>query len=369
MKKLVFILLVFCALGVKAYAAPQISARYACLMEQSTGKIIYEYNSGENSPMASTTKIMTAVIALENCKPDEIVTVSSNAAMQEGSSAYLAVGDQIPMRDLLYGLMLNSGNDAAVAVAEHVSGSTPAFCELMNEKAVSLGLKNTHFENPSGLDGEEHYTTASNLAAITAYALDNPDFREIVSTKVWKTDYSSGTIYFSNHNKMLNTYKGCIGVKTGYTKKTGRCLVSAAERGGITLICVTLSDPNDWSDHKAMLDYGFERVELKTVFEEGEELKELKAQGSDIPVVTKAGFSVPVVGSDLKKVEVVLHTVPEINGDVAKGEKLGYCTVSFDGKFLCDVDLVSGTDYHYEHPPVEEGILSKIKSFLSGVFQ
>ncbi|MBP3362114.1 MAG: D-alanyl-D-alanine carboxypeptidase [Clostridia bacterium] len=347
MKKLLLTAAAVFLLSVSAEAAPpEISAMHACLMEQKTGSIIYEYNGFEEYPMASTTKIMTAVVALENSKPDDEVTVSNLAVMQEGSSAYLRQGDKIPMGELLYGLMLNSGNDAAVAVAEHVSGNISCFAEKMNEKAAEIGAVNTSFKNPSGLDSEGHYTTAADLARISSYALNNEEFRKIVSTRIHKTDYSAGTLYFSNHNKLLNLYDGCIGVKTGYTKKVGRCLVSAAERDGVTLVCVTLGDPDDWRDHAALLDYGFENIRWKTVLETDKVLKELKSPDDIIiPVKSKEDFSLALCRGDESKLEVVLHTVPEVDADVEEGDKLGFCEVIFDGRVVAEHELVAGREY------------------------
>ena len=189
----------------KTVLAVDISARNACLIEKLTGNVLFEKNSSEQAPMASTTKIMTAITALENSTSDEVVTVSRNAAHQEGSSAYLRTGDEIQMQDLLYGLMLNSGNDAAVAVAEHVSENTQDFAVLMNEKAKEIGAVNTNFVNPNGLFDEKHYTTALDLAKISAYAMENKDFREIVSAKTKRIVVKNTGVqmYFSNHNKLL----------------------------------------------------------------------------------------------------------------------------------------------------------------------
>lgn len=365
MKKLLLSAVALFLLTLSAEAAPpDISAMHACLMEQKTGSIIYEYNGFEEYPMASTTKIMTAVVALENSMLDEEVTVSNFAVMQEGSSAYLRHGDKIPMGELLYGLMLNSGNDAAVAVAEHVAGNISCFAEKMNEKAAEIGALNTSFKNPSGLDCDGHYTTAADLARIASYALNNEDFRKIVSTKVHKTDYSAGTLYFSNHNKLLDLYEGCIGVKTGYTKKVGRCLVSAAERDGVTLVCVTLGDPDDWRDHAALLDYGFENIRWKTVLEKDKALKELKSSdGIVIPVNCNEDFSLALCKGDESKLEIVLHTVPEVHADVETGDKLGFCEVIFDGRVIAEKDLVAGREYIKK-----KNVASKVFDFFHKVF-
>lgn len=205
--------------------------------------------------MASTTKIMTAIVAIENMPTDYIVTVPKEAVNIEGSSIYLYEGEKITCLDLLYGLMLESGNDAAAAIAIAVGGTMERFVMLMNEKARELGLKNTHFANPHGLSCEDHYTSAADLARITDYALGNQLFAEIVSTKRYTA--CEGSRYYVNHNRLLFSYDGMIGVKTGYTIASGRCLVTAARRNGRTLIAVTLNDYYCSADHARMLDTGF----------------------------------------------------------------------------------------------------------------
>lgn len=247
---------------------PTVSAKAVALIDLD-GRIVYANRAEERLPMASTTKIMTATVALESADPNERVTVTPDAVGIEGSSAYLMAGETFVMKDLLYALLLSSANDAAVAIAIHIDGSVEAFAERMNAKADELGLTSTHFTNPHGLDDEAHYTTALDLARLTAYALRNEQFAEIVSTVRYECPMSNGegTRLFVNHNRLLRSYEGAIGVKTGYTKRTGRCLVSAAKRNGLTLICVTLGDPDDWKDHSALLDYGFSRYEPYTLTE------------------------------------------------------------------------------------------------------
>ena len=222
--------------------------------------------------MASTTKIMTALVAIENCPIDKMVTVSPEAVGVEGSSVYLKANEKISMESLLYALLLSSANDAAAAIAYEVAGGIPEFAELMNEKAKSLGLENTHFANPHGLDDAEHYTTARELALIARAALENETFSKIVSTKKKTISIHDGeeSRLLVNHNRLLFEYDDVVGVKTGYTKKCGRTLVSAAEKDGVHLIAVTLSDGNDWVDHRAMLDYGYEKIECVTLCKAGD---------------------------------------------------------------------------------------------------
>lgn len=236
-----------------------LGAQSAALLSAQTGELLYGHNSGALLPMASTTKIMTALVVLERCDPDAVFTVPKEVCGVEGSSVYLYPGEQITVRDLLYGLLLESGNDAAEALAVACSGSVEAFVAAMNEKAASLGLFATHFDNPHGLSSETHYTTAAELGRIACAAMQNTLFREIVSTVHYSVTSPDGTPshYFVNHNKMLRRYDGAIGVKTGYTLASGRCLVTCAERDGDAYIAVTLNDRSDWNDHARLLDYAF----------------------------------------------------------------------------------------------------------------
>ena len=238
---------------------PSLSAVSAILMEGESGAVVLEKNARTRLPMASTTKIMTALVAIELAAPDTVIRVDERAVGTEGSSIYLCVGEELTLEELLYALMLESANDAAVAIAIGVSGSEAAFVDAMNAKADSLGLRDTHFANPHGLDAEAHYTTAYELAQIARVALQNPLLKTIVSTRKTTIPHqeTDGVRLLVNHNKMLRQYDGCIGLKTGYTQKSGRCLVSAAERDGVTMISVTIDSPDDWNDHTKLLDYGF----------------------------------------------------------------------------------------------------------------
>jgi len=262
MKK--FISAVMCLFAVFSLAprahALGVSAQSAVLIEAESGEIIYEKDAHKRRGMASTTKIMTAICAIENMDACATVTVPREAVGIEGSSIYLREGEEITLENLLYALMLQSANDAAAAIAIATSGSIEAFAHLMNAKAAELGLCDTHFENPHGLDGEAHYTTAYELAKIAAYALENETFARIVSTvkHTIPASEASPARTLVNHNRLLRQHGDIIGVKTGFTKKCGRTLVSAARREGVTLVAVTLCDGDDWRDHRAMLDFGFE---------------------------------------------------------------------------------------------------------------
>ncbi|MCC8130929.1 MAG: D-alanyl-D-alanine carboxypeptidase [Oscillospiraceae bacterium] len=247
-------------LSTSVMTEPQIAARAAVVVEYETGKVLYEKNADLQLPMASTTKIMTTLLTLESDNIDDWFTVDSEAIKVEGSSMGLSEGEVITKRILAYGMMLPSGNDAANAAAVAVSGSIEGFVRLMNEKAENFGLTNTHFVTPSGLDDytDEHYSTALDMANLTRLALSNETFREICGTKSICLEFGDGeSFWLSNSNKLLSSCEGVIGVKTGFTDKAGRCLASACERDGVTLICVTLSDPNDWYDHTNLYDYCF----------------------------------------------------------------------------------------------------------------
>lgn len=248
-------------------AEPSVSANNAVLMEQSSGRVLLEKKAHDKRPIASITKIMTAIIAIESGKLNETVTVSKRAVYTIGSSIYLEQGEKIKLKDLVYGLMLRSGNDAAVAISEHVGGSMEGFTHLMNEKARWLGMTNTSFDNPHGLDSEDHYSTAYDMALLMRYAMDNDQFRQITKTKTYKPD---SAYTWQNKNKLLTQfYENCIGGKTGYTKIAGRTLVTAAEKSDMGLIAVTLDAPDDWRDHIGMYEWGYKNYDMTTIGTQG----------------------------------------------------------------------------------------------------
>lgn len=251
--------------------AISVSASGAILMEQESGRVLYEYNANEIHRIASITKVMTAILAIESGKLDETVTVSKRAVYTEGSSIYLQVGEKIRLEDLVYGLMLRSGNDAATAIAEHVGGSLEGFVFLMNQKAEEIGMKNTMFSNPHGLDDhEDHYSTAYDMALLTRYAMLNEKFREISGTKVYKFQRETGTQRWANKNRLLTEkYKYTTGGKTGFTKRAGRTLITTAEKDKEKLIVVTLNASDDWNDHISLYEYGFKNFDNYLILEEG----------------------------------------------------------------------------------------------------
>lgn len=246
-----------CIFGVKSadisYASAGIKSS-SIVIESTTKRILSSQNENVRLPMASTTKIMTTLVVLENAKLDEVVEINSNSVGVEGSSIYLRAGEKLTVRELLYGLMLRSGNDSAVALAYYVGGSISGFVDLMNEKAKYLELNNTHFSNPHGLHNDEHYTSAYDLALISAEAMKNPEFAKIVSTKSIYIGENESRRYLVNKNKILNGYAGGNGIKTGYTKVAGRCLVSSSLRNGMQVICVVLNHPDMWQDSIKLMD-------------------------------------------------------------------------------------------------------------------
>ena len=324
---------------------PKISASSAVLMDASSGAILASLSPDKRMPMASTTKIMTALVALESCELSKTVEIPQGAVGVEGSSIYLYAGEKLTMEDLIYAMLLESANDAAAAIAIEIGGSIENFADIMNSKAESLGLKNTHFTNPHGLDDAEHYTTARELGIIACEAMKNEKFAEIVSTykKTIPLNETEGIRLLINHNKLLKNYDGAIGIKTGYTKKSGRCLVSAAERDGLKLICVTLSAPDDWNDHKALLDYGFKNYESSVICKAGEIEKLLPIINGDKEYVTVT--NIEEVRMTLPKSAANLECKVEIRNfefaPIVKGEKLGRLLFSFDGVILCEVPLVA----------------------------
>ncbi len=269
-------------------AAPSVSAESAILIDADTGMVLLESNARERMGMASTTKIMTALTVVRLMDTQTAVTVPREAVGIEGSSVYLCAGEKMTVEQLLYALLLASANDAATALAICAAGSVDAFAQQMNTFAAELGLNDTHFVNPHGLFDEDHYTTAYDLALISREAMKNSVLRKIFST--YKEEIplcgEPNKRLVVNHNKLLRSYEGAIGIKTGFTKKTGRCLVSAAERDGLTLICVTLNAPDDWRDHTAMLDYGFERFCRVTLADVGEYEYSMPLTGAEGESVT-----------------------------------------------------------------------------------
>lgn len=261
----------FLSMPIKGQANIDISAHNAVLMDQKTGQVLYEKKAHDIQSVASITKLMTAIIAIESGKMDEIAVTSRRAIYTEGSSIYLEQGERMSIKDLVYGLMLRSGNDAAVVISEHIGGSVEGFVYLMNEKAQWLGMNNTNFDNPHGLESDNHYSTAYDMALLMRYAMNHQTFLEISNTETYKSDTRSYA--WLNKNKLLTSlYKYCTGGKTGFTRKAGRTLVTSANKNDIDLIAVTLNAPDDWNDHIHMYEWGFNNNQSQTKYQNNENI-------------------------------------------------------------------------------------------------
>ena len=336
--------------------ANAVSAQKALVMDAATGRVLYEKNADQQSLIASTTKIMTALIVCERCNVLDRMRVPKEAVGIEGSSMYLREGEILTIQELLYGLMLSSGNDAAVALAIYCGGTVEGFAELMNDKAHALGLRNTHFENPNGLDSPGHYSTARDLAVLAAYAMENPIFYKTVSAK----NVTVGQRYLKNHNKLLWQVPGADGVKTGYTKAAGRILVSSATRDGRRLICVTLNAPNDWADHASLLEAGFAGYSLQRIVTEGERVGVLEVesgQGNRVEILAAENFDYA-----LAKDEKTLVMVPGpgfVYSPVTRGADAGWAYVLIDGNAVGKVPVIYGQTIEKE-PEDEPDFFEKL---------
>nr|WP_307345615.1 D-alanyl-D-alanine carboxypeptidase family protein [Metabacillus malikii] len=290
-------------------AAIGVSARSAILIEQESGRVLYEKNAHQKMRIASITKIMTAILAIESGKLKETVTVSERATKAEGSSLYLQKGEKIALEDLVYGLMLRSGNDSGVAIAEHVGGSLEGFVVLMNQKAEEIGMRNTHFANPHGLDDhEDHYSTAYDMAILTQYAMRNETYRKVSSTETYRAPNPNEKWdrVWHNKNKLLTSmYKYSTGGKTGYTVRAKRTLVSTASKNGMNTIVVTLNDPDDWTDHMNLHDYAFNQYELVKLKAKGR-LTNIEDEFYKDMVFIKRDIVYPLTPKEQEKVHINL---------------------------------------------------------------
>lgn len=368
-KILIFIFCIFPLNNLSCYA--EVSAQSAIVIEKSSGRILYDKNADKKLPMASTTKIMTALVALENGNTDDIITISSTAAGTEGSSMYLEAGEKMTLLELLYGLMLSSGNDAAVAIAEHFGG-TDKFVALMNNKAKEIGATKTNFTNPNGLPDNSHYSTAWDMAKITAVALENETFLEIVSSKSYRVA-GEGKAYsrtLSNHNKLLNMYQGCIGVKTGFTKAAGRCLVSAAEKEEMTLICVTLNAPDDWNDHINLYNQLFPEYSLRHILHSGVPLDSIQVENStldSLSVTVNEDFLYPLAKDE--EISTTLTLSPPLYAPVENLTQCGDAILSLKGKEIKKIPLVTiGNAPQKTIFSDEDSLLNKILGFFARLF-
>ena len=324
-----------------------VSAESCIVTDATTGRVIYEKQPDAQMRIASTTKIMTALIVCEQCNVLDRVRIPPQAVGIEGSSMYLRTGEVLSVQELLYGLMLHSGNDAAVALAIYCGGTVEGFAQLMNDKAHRLGMTNSHFVNPHGLDAPGHYSTARDMAILASYAMENPVFAQTVGTKTVQIAGRS----LRNHNKLLWQFEGADGVKTGFTKASGRILVSSAQRKGRRLIAVTMNDPNDWQDHKALLEHGFSDYSVRTIVTAGQKLGSIALVGGlagTVDLVATEDFSYLLTATESPV--IVIPGPGFVYAPVVEGQFAGYANVCLGNKQIGKVSLRYGQTVEQEKP-------------------
>lgn len=331
-----------------SFKAESLSCRAFSLIDADSGRIIMSSNADKRLPMASTTKIMTGYLAVESGKLDEEFVVPAEAIKIEGSSMGLKANEHITLRELTYGLMLESGNDAANVIACCVGGTIGDFVNLMNEKAEELGLHDTHFCNPSGLSHEDHYTTANDLAKLASVAMANPEFEKIVSTQKIRVSYDGikNGRYLSNHNRLLSSYDGAIGVKTGFTKKSGRCLVSCAKRNGVKLIVTTLNCPDDWQDHTELLNEGFKLLKSSQILSTHENITANVVGGvcDKVSTTSEKLVDASLKDGEFSKVEESVELDNFYYAPIKKDQVLGKMVYKVDGAVVATADIKASDD-------------------------
>ena len=326
----------------KTYA---VSAQKAIVMDAQTGRVYFEKDADSRSLIASTTKIMTALVVCRQCNVLDRVQIPKEAVGIEGSSMYLREGEVLTVQELLYGLMLHSGNDAAVALAIYCGGTVEGFVGLMNDQAQRLGLTNTHFENPHGLDSPEHYSTARDLAVLAAYAMEDPIFAKTVATKTVRAGQRS----LQNHNKLLWRLDGADGVKTGFTKASGRVLVSSATRNGRRVICVTINDGNDWVDHATLLENAFSRYTLRQIVAEGDFIGTVEVAGGQaqrVQLLADEDFAYPLAEGE--ETEIFLSGPGFAYAPVVQGKRAGTAYICIGDSCIGKIDVVYGQTVEQE---------------------
>ena len=323
------------------------SAKAAVLIEQKTGAVLYAQNETAPFPMASTTKVMTALMVLEYGRLDEVVTTSRNAFGVPGTSIYLSLGEKLTLEQMLYGLMLASGNDAAVAIAEHIGGSVDAFCRRMTERAAELGCRDTVFKTPHGLPNSIHHTTAYDLALIAREAMRYPLFRKIVSTQRATIPWE-GRAYnriLNNKNRLLSSYEGATGIKTGYTRAAGRCLVFGAERNGLEVVGVVLNCPNWFDEAAKVMDYGFANYRYVLMLKDGEQVRAVPVTGGEkkeVSVRVDGDLAAPVAGDQWPQMEFDLPDT--LAAGVREGQVVGTARLLLNGRVLVERPLVAANE-------------------------
>ncbi len=328
------------AVKIPARAELAVSAKAAILMHADSGRVLYEKNADEHMLIASTTKIMTAIVMLEHCELDDLVEVDSRSAGIEGSSMYLKAGESYTVEDLLYGLLLVSGNDAASALALHVADSMEEFAELMNAKAAELGMTESSFKNAHGLDEEGHYSTARDMAKLAAYCMGNEDFARIAGT----VSHTVGEQTLVNHNRLLREYDGCLGLKTGYTMAAGRTLVTCAERDGARYVCVTLNDPDDWDDHKALYDWAFANYSFAEVIPAGLSYEVPLISGAEMTAPAETEGAAYALIQNGESYDMELELPAFAFAPISEGERAGRAVACSDGQEIASVRIVYSED-------------------------
>ncbi len=328
------------AVKIPARAELAVSAKAAILMHADSGRVLYEKNADEHMLIASTTKIMTAIVVLEHCDLDDLVEVDSRSAGIEGSSMYLKAGESYTVEDLLYGLLLVSGNDAASALALHVADSMEEFAELMNAKAAELGMTESSFKNAHGLDEEGHYSTARDMAKLAAYCMGNEDFARIAGT----VSHTVGEQTLVNHNRLLREYDGCLGLKTGYTMAAGRTLVTCAERDGARYVCVTLNDPDDWDDHKALYDWAFANYSFAEVIPAGLSYEVPLISGAEMTAPAETEGAAYALIQNGESYDMELELPAFAFAPISEGERAGRAVACSDGQEIASVRIVYSED-------------------------
>ncbi|MDD6237569.1 MAG: D-alanyl-D-alanine carboxypeptidase [Clostridiales bacterium] len=348
-----------------------VSAKAAVLIEADTGRVLFAKNKDMQLPMASTTKILTALITLESDNLDELFVVDEKAIQVEGSSMGLQSGDSASLRTLACGMLLPSGNDAANAAAVRIGGSIAEFAAMMNQRAAAIGMTNSHFVTPSGLDDEQHYSTAHDMAKLARVALKNNAFQDICSRNIAKVEFGNPPYerWLKNHNRLLNEYKGAIGVKTGFTKKSGRCLVSAAERDGVTLIAVTLNAPNDWQDHTLMFNYGFNGVKPQQydVKYEDIQLNVVGGKSAKVGVVPLTATMVNVEENKLQDITQKVIAEHFYYAPIQAGDVVGKIELYLDGEEIGTATLIAAEDVQRDITEIKYSLWDKIKMWFNNL--
>ncbi len=371
-KKIVFTFLLIFALSFSVYSAdePSLSARSAVLLNADTLEVLYEKDAYTQRSMASTTKIMTAILAAESGRLFQTVTAKNVAS--EGTSIGLKDGYKMSLETLVWGMLLESGNDAAKLTANFIAGSEKNFSVLMNKKANEIGMQSTNFVTASGLDDELHYTTAYDMALLGAYAIKNPVFREICSSKTRTVHFIEPeiTMTFSNHNRLLSSCEGVFGIKTGFTKKSGRCLVSACERGGITLIAVTLNAGDDWNDHKKLYEYGYGAISCEEVYIRlPGSLKVYGGVCGSVSVKAEDENFIYSFSGDKCEIKQKIYLPTFIYAPVSSGDVVGRAVLLKDSAVIAQTNLIVTESVKATEPTVpltlSERIIQKIKDIFS----